>query len=85
MAVQISNTPNPNAVKFTVGVDVGGPATFVAGRDIDDPTAAALLEIPGVTSVFMTADFVTLSKTPDASWDTIVDPAAAILESRFGA
>jgi hypothetical protein len=85
MTVQISNTPNPNALKFTVGVDVGAPATYVAGRDTDDPTAAALLELPGVTSVFMTADFVTLSKTPDASWDAIADQATAILEARFGA
>ncbi|MEN8234472.1 MAG: NifU N-terminal domain-containing protein [Actinomycetota bacterium] len=85
MAVQISNTPNPNALKFTVGVDVGGPATFVAGREVEDPAFAALLELPGVTSVFMTADFVTLSKTPEASWDMIADPATSILEGRFGA
>lgn len=85
MAVQISNTPNPNALKFTVGGDVGGPATFVAGRDTDDPTAAALLAIDGVTSVFMTADFVTLSKTPGGSWETIAPIATAVLEERFGA
>lgn len=85
MAVQISNTPNPNALKFTVGVDVGGPATFIAGRDTDDPTAAALVAIDGVTSVFMTADFVTLSKTPDASWDMIAPTATGILQQRFGA
>jgi hypothetical protein len=84
MAVQISNTPNPNALKFTVGVDVGGPATFVAGRAIDDPTAAALVAIDGVTSVFMTADFVTLSKTPDTSWETIAPQAIELLEQRFG-
>lgn len=84
MAVQVSNTPNPNALKFSVGVDVGGPATFVAGHDIDDPTAAALVAIDGVTSVFMTADFVTLSKTPDTSWDVIVPVATDLLEHRFG-
>ncbi|MEA2010042.1 MAG: NifU N-terminal domain-containing protein [Actinomycetota bacterium] len=83
MAVEISNTPNPNALKFTVGVDVGGPATFVAGRDIDDPTMAALVAIEGVTSVFMTADFVTLSKTPDTSWDVIAPLAIDLLEQRF--
>ena len=85
MAVHISSTPNPNALKFTVGVDVGGPATFVAGRDIDDPTAAALVAIDGVTSVFMTADFVTLSKTPDSSWDVIAPLATTLLEQRFEA
>ena len=84
MAVQISNTPNPNALKFTVGVPVGGPATFVAGRDVDDPAAAALLGIPGVTSVFMTADFVTLSKDPGASWELIAQEATGVLEEHFG-
>jgi len=85
MTVQISNTPNPNALKFTVGADVGGPATFVAGAETDDPMAAALLGINGITSVFMTADFVTLSKTTDASWEAITPAATTILEERFGA
>jgi hypothetical protein len=84
MAVEIAPTPNPNALKFTVGHDVGGPKTFVAGRDVDDPMASALLALEGVTSVFMTADFVTLSKGPDATWDTIADDAKRILEHHFG-
>lgn len=84
MSVQISNTPNPNALKFTVGVDVGGPVTFVAGGDVDDPTATALLAIEGVMSVFQTADFVTLSKAPEASWELIAPVATGILEQRFG-
>ncbi len=85
MAIEISSTPNPNALKFTVGSAVGGPATFATGSVVDDPTAAALLDIGGVTSVFMTADFVTLSKTADASWDEIVPIATGILSERFGA
>jgi hypothetical protein len=31
----------------------------------------------------MTADFVTISKTPDVSWDSIIPEATAILESQF--
>lgn len=85
MTVSVSNTPNPNALKFTVGAEVGGPSTYVAGREVDDPLAADLIEIEGVTSVFMTADFVTLSKTPDASWDDVAERATAILEAHFGA
>jgi hypothetical protein len=84
MGIEISNTPNPNALKFSVGVDVGGPLTFVAGKETDDPTGAALVAIDGVTSVFMTADFVTLSKLPDASWEAIAPLATQILEERFG-
>ncbi len=84
MPVRIESTPNPNALKFTVGIDVGGPKTFVAGRDDDDPLAAAILSLPGVTSIFMTADFVTLSKAPDADWADIAGPAQEILQSHFG-
>lgn len=83
MAVAIESTPNPNALKFTVGRDVGGPKTFVAGRDVDDPVAADLLALSGVTSVFMSADFVTLSKLPDADWAAVAEDARAILEGHF--
>ena len=85
MPIQISNTPNPNALKFSVGTDVGGPQTFVAGQDADDPMGAALVAIDGVVSVFMTADFVTLTKAPDATWESIAPAASEILEERFGA
>lgn len=77
-------TPNPNAVKFTIGKPVGGPQTFTAGRPTDDPLGSELLAIEGVTSVFLTADFVTISKTPDADWSEIVPTAVDILESHFG-
>lgn len=83
MPVEIAATPNPNALKFSVGVDVGGPKTFVAGRETDDELAAGLLALPGVTSVFMTADFVTLSKLPDADWSEIAEPARELLETHF--
>jgi hypothetical protein len=84
MPVIIEPTPNPNALKFTVGQDVGGPTTVVAGQDSDDPTAQALVEVPGVTSVFMTSDFVTLTRSPDGDWAAIADAAKQILEARFG-
>ena len=84
MPVIIEQTPNPNALKFTVGQDVGGPTTVVAGQESDDPTAQALVEVPGVTSVFMTSDFVTLTRSPDGDWAAIADAAKQILEERFG-
>lgn len=84
MSVVPEPTPNPNALKFTVGTPVGGPATFVAGRPADNPMAAELLEIDGVTSVFMTADFVTVSKRPDADWESIAPQATEIISEHFG-
>ncbi|NIA25731.1 MAG: scaffolding protein [Gammaproteobacteria bacterium] len=85
MAITIEGTPNPNALKFSVGRDVGGPKTFVAGHTADDPMAESLLSLPGVTSVFMTADFVTLTKAPDADWASLAEQAQQILERYFGA
>ncbi len=83
MPVSALPTPNPNAMKFSVGAPVGGPKTYVAGRATDDPLASALLGISGVASIFMTADFVTITKSPDASWQSISADAVSILESHF--
>jgi hypothetical protein len=84
MPVIISQTPNPNALKFTVSALFPAPKSFAAGKPTDDQVAAPLLAIPGVTSVFMSADFVTISKSPEAFWDEIVPEATGILEITFG-
>jgi len=47
MPVIIEQTPNPNALKFTVGEDVGGPTTVVAGQQSEDSTAQALVDLEG--------------------------------------
>lgn len=85
MAVAVERTPNPNALKFSVGEPVGGPGTYVKGAEPEERWLTDLLGIDGVTSVFFTADFVTISKTPDGSWDLITPEATAILESQFAA
>lgn len=84
MPVQVSQTPNPNALKFTIDTWFDSPASFAAGVPTDDALAAPLIAIPGVTSVFMTADFVTISKSADGFWDDIVPTVTEILEERFG-
>jgi hypothetical protein len=84
MPVVPSATPNPNALKFIVGAAFDTPRSFAAGQPTDDPVAAPLLALPGVTSVFMSADFVTLTKSPDAEWEDIVPEATAALEAHFG-
>lgn len=83
MAIAVAPTPNPNAMKFSTGVPVGGPGTYVKGAEAPEDFVASLLGLDGVMSVFLTADFVTISKAPDADWDAIVPSATAILESRF--
>ncbi len=83
MAVIAQPTPNPNAMKFTVGSKTGGPVTFRRGEKVEHPLAVAILATEGVASVFWTADFVTVSKVPEGDWATIRPAVESILKSQF--
>ena len=81
--VTASSTPNPNARKFTLDQPVGEMVNVTdPGGASDHPLAAALFGLDGVVGVFATADFVTVSKSPDAAWETL-EPAAADLIATF--
>lgn len=74
-------TPNANAYKVTV------PSPFCNGSKIlsspdkaTTPVAKALFAVPGVTSLFFLNDFVTVSKKPEADWDTILPLVKDALE-----
>lgn len=82
MGVVPENTPNPRAMKFTVGSPVGGPATFTDAATADD-RVAAILELDGIVSVFMTADFITVTRDGEATWDSLVPTIVDILETAF--
>lgn len=82
MNITVETTPNPRAMKFNVGSPVGATAT-ATDRDSADTRIAPLFDIDGVVSVFMTADFVTVSRREDASWDEIVPSAVSVLEESF--
>jgi len=76
-------TPNPHAFKFTLE-----GYSFPAPRTVDASTApgtpfAGLFALPGVVSVFATANFVTIMKDPGADWAQIVEPARQVLERSF--
>lgn len=83
MGITVETTPNPRAMKFNVGSPVGGAATFTASENAD-ARVAPLFDIEGVMSLFMTADFVTVTRTDDASWDGIIPKVVAVLEVSFG-
>lgn len=83
MPVTPQATPNPNALKFGVGEPVGGPRSYTAANASADPAAGELLGIEGVEGVFMTADFVTLTKAAGADWSEIAPRAQAILERHY--
>ncbi|MEM9838416.1 MAG: NifU family protein [Pseudomonadota bacterium] len=74
MHIRTEDTPNPLSMKFLPGQDVLGagqlgmdfPSEEAAGIS---PLAKALFDVAGVTSVYLGADFVTVSKDAATDWD----------------
>jgi hypothetical protein len=81
--VTFSETPNPEAGKFTVGRTLveGRRGRTVSSADdaAGDPVAARLLAEPGVRSVFMVADFVTVTRQPGVPWADLAPRVRAAL------
>lgn len=80
-------TPNPNALKFTLDrASTGGKAqTFRAGSDpAESPLGARIFALDGVTNVFMTANFVSVTKEDDVTWDELGPRVIEELQAHFG-
>jgi len=76
--VSVTSTPNENALKFSCSKPVleSGYKTYNnAEQAAESPVAAKIFETDGVASVFLMPDFITVTKTPEASWE-VVQPAA---------
>jgi Fe-S cluster biogenesis protein NfuA len=84
MFIQTEQTPNPVSLKFLPGCEVmvRGTAEFVsAEKASDSPLAESLFKIKGVSGIFLGSDFITVSKTQDADWQTLkVAILGAIME-----
>ena len=77
-------TPNPNAMKFTLNQTVAetGSFSFNAGdAEIAHPVAAAVLALNDVESVFGVNDFITVSKTASADWTTLMPKVVEAIQS----
>ena len=83
VSVQMESTPNPNAMKFVTSITLcsQGSKSWTSAEDAaDDPLGAALFDIPGVASVFMVNDFVTVSKDAGAGWGRLTHPITEAIE-----
>jgi hypothetical protein len=81
---EIQTTPNPNAAKFVLDRPISDRPTsfFNAESAHDHPVASRLFAIPGVSSVLLLADFVTVNKNPDAVWSVITSEVKRVLASK---
>lgn len=86
-AIEFQHTPNPNAGKFVVGRQVTPLGTSRSYYDLgevgDDRMAHALLSLPGVRSLFMVDDFVTVTKTAGADWAALTPEVIRILDEHL--
>jgi Fe-S cluster biogenesis protein NfuA len=74
--VRTKETPNPNALQFVInGVILdNGNISFTSKEEAEgDKMAAALLDKPGVTTVFVMDNFVTVTKDDKTSWVPLKD------------
>ncbi len=73
MFVQTLNTPNPNSLKFLPGekVSLSGPVEFTEKNQTSNELIRNILSINGVLGIFLSDDFLSVSKNPDKDWEDI--------------
>jgi hypothetical protein len=88
--IRTETTPNPNSLKFTAPdgafLDDGMAAFSTPDEAQGHPLGEPLFAIDGVDDVFLTPQFVTISKQPSADWadltPSITDTLQTHLEAR---
>ncbi|KAJ6815521.1 nifU-like protein 4, mitochondrial [Iris pallida] len=72
MFIQTQSTPNPLSLMFYPGkpvMEIGSSDFPNARAAMTSPLAKALFGIDGITRVFFGSDFITVTKSDEASWD----------------
>ena len=86
MFIETEGTPNPATLKFLPGEPVlaGRPADFAdADAALISPLANALFGLPGVTRVFLGADFVTVTKSDATDWQALKPQVLGVIMEHF--
>ncbi len=86
MFIQTEPTPNPATLKFLPGrtvMDMGTAHFTDAAAAQRSPLAERLFTLPGVTGVFLGADFVTVSKAEDTEWFQLKPAVLGVIMEHF--
>ncbi|GAJ28495.1 NifU family protein [Acidomonas methanolica] len=88
MFIETEDTPNPATLKFLPGRDVmghRGTADFAEAEGVGErsPLAGALFDLPGVSGVFLGADFVSVTKTGEVAWSDLKPQVLTALTAHF--
>ena len=73
MFVQTQNTPNPNSLKFLPGKKVSNdiPIEIVDKNETNNDLIRNILSINGVTSIFLSDDFLSVNKDEKIEWEDL--------------
>ncbi len=86
MFIETEGTPNPATLKFLPGRDVMGTGTAdFASPDVAarSPLAGALFALPGISRVFLGADFITVTKTDETDWQALKPQVLGAIMEHF--
>lgn len=86
MFIETEGTPNPATLKFLPGSIVLGSATadFATALSAEkSPLASNLFLLPGVARVFLGADFITVTKTDEISWQSLKPQVLGVIVEHF--
>ncbi|MEM1185990.1 MAG: NifU N-terminal domain-containing protein [Planctomycetota bacterium] len=80
---RFEETPNPNAIKCLVEPSPGPiPRSYFRAEQADpqeDPLAAALFALPGVASLLIHTEFITVNKADSTRWPDLKRAVEATL------
>ena len=79
-------TPNPDALKFLVSgtVVLSGTKSFSSENEGDgDAFAEAIFKLPGVQSIYLNQDYVSVTKAMMEEWSDLVEPIRDVIESKL--
>ena len=74
MFIQTEDTPNPDTLKFIPGDTVlktGNVDYSNKESSVSSPLASRLFEIDGVSRVFLSSDFISVTKETDLEWNNL--------------
>ena len=88
MFIQTEETPNPSTLKFLPGREVlpNGSMDFRSEQDANkSPLAEALFNVDGVVGVFLSHDFITITKRDDKDWHLMKPGLLGVIMEHFTA
>jgi Fe-S cluster biogenesis protein NfuA len=82
------STPNPLALKVVLGVPPVTSGYFLYSSLAEGKNHSVLediLSLPGIESILLTPDFITINKTPDVPWTLLESIVMSVLQHHFSA